>query len=228
MSPRTGKYVEAMVREDFDYDKWLKKVREEEAQAKQIEATGISGELAVARMDKLKSTRDDQYTPSHPALGLTPQTIRVRGALLQLRQAESQTPKTRLRRWLEKVRRAWGEFQGSRRRDGVYRYLESVFAIVEHYRVRRRTHRLLRHAYKFADRPFDKNADAFSTIIRFTCDNGLDVKTISKYARALRYASRHKEPDTRLKRFMKEAGGVNQCASLYAKQLGRNNRVAAI
>jgi hypothetical protein len=37
MSPRTAKYIEALVREgdSFDYDKWLKRVREEEAQAKQ-------------------------------------------------------------------------------------------------------------------------------------------------------------------------------------------------
>jgi hypothetical protein len=42
MSPRTAKYIEAMVREgdNFDYDKWLKRVREEEAQAKQV-PTGL-------------------------------------------------------------------------------------------------------------------------------------------------------------------------------------------
>jgi hypothetical protein len=38
MSPRTTKYVQAMIREgdNFDYHKWLKRVREEEAQAKQV------------------------------------------------------------------------------------------------------------------------------------------------------------------------------------------------
>jgi hypothetical protein len=38
MSARTAKYVEAMIREgdDFDYDSWLKKVRDKEAQAKQL------------------------------------------------------------------------------------------------------------------------------------------------------------------------------------------------
>jgi hypothetical protein len=103
-----------------------------------------------------------------------------------------------------------------------------VFDLVMHYKVRRRTTRLLRHAFKFADRPFNKNADLFTAVIHCTCGNTLDAKTISKYARALRYASRRKEPDMRLKTFMKEAGGVNACATLYAKQLGRNNRVAAI
>jgi hypothetical protein len=36
----------------------------------------------------------------------------------------------------------------------------------------------------------------------------VDSKTISKWARALRYVARCKAPPTGLKRFMKEAGGV--------------------
>ena len=56
----------------------------------------------------------------------------------------------RIRRWFEKVRDAWDDFQASRARDAVYGYLEAVFAIVEHYKVRRRTTRLRRHAFRFA------------------------------------------------------------------------------
>ena len=66
--------------------------------------------------------------------------------------------------------------------------LEAVFAIVAHYKVRRKTKKLLRHAFKFADLPFDKNADPFTAVIRCTCDDNVDSKTISKWARALRYA----------------------------------------
>ena len=68
---------------------------------------------------------------------------------------------TRIRRWLEKIRDAWDDFQASRTRDAVYGYLEAVFAIVMHYKVRRKTKKLLRHAFEFADLPFDKNADPF-------------------------------------------------------------------
>jgi hypothetical protein len=102
----------------------------------------------------------------------------------------------------------------------VYGYLEAVFAIVAHYRVRRRTNRLLRHAFEFANLSLDKKADPFTAIIRCTCGAAADTKTISKWARALRYASRRKEPRTRLKIFMKEVGGVNACADLYAKHFG--------
>jgi hypothetical protein len=220
MSPRTAKYVEAMIREgdSFDYNKWLQKVREEEDQAKQAEAASPSGALVAAEIGKPMSTPDNQHARPNPALPLIPKTIPVPRALRRPhRQAKSQTPKARLRRWLEKVRVAWGEFQASRARDAVYGYLEAVFAIVEHYKLRRRTKRLVRHALEFANLPFDKNADSFTAVIRCTSGCDIDGKTISKWARALRYAGRQKEPEARLKTFMKNIGGVNACADRYAR-----------
>jgi hypothetical protein len=220
MSPRTTKYFEALIHEGdgFDYDSWLKKVREEEAQATQAEATSTSGEFAAAEIDKPINGHDDQQARPNPTLRLMTQTIRVPRALHRpYRQTKSQTPKARLRRWLGKVRRAWDDFQASRARDAVYDYLAAVFAIVMHYRVRRRTNRLLRHAFNLADLPFDKNAEPFSVVIRCTCGGDVDSKTNSKWSRALRYVARSKGPDMRLKTFMKEAGGVNACAAAYAK-----------
>ena len=44
LSPRTASYIDALIREGdkFDYSKWLQRVREEEAQAKQGPRTFIS------------------------------------------------------------------------------------------------------------------------------------------------------------------------------------------
>jgi hypothetical protein len=227
MSPRTASYVAAMVREgdSFDYDKWLKRVREEEAQAKQAEAAETSRELAAVDIDRPIRTSDDQHIRPNPTLRLITKTILVPRALPSPhRQGKRQTPKAQLRRWLERVRGAWGEFQSSRSRDAVYGYLEAVFAIVEHYRERTRINRLLRHAFKFADLPFDKDADPFAAVIRCTCGRDLDNKTISKWSRALRYVARSKEPDIGLRTFMKKAGGVSACADRYAKHFGRSHR----
>ena len=46
LSPRTANYVAALIRQgdNFDYYKWLQRVREEEAEAKQAEAAFTSGE----------------------------------------------------------------------------------------------------------------------------------------------------------------------------------------
>jgi hypothetical protein len=109
------------------------------------------------------------------------------------------------------------EFQASRARDAVYDYLGAVFAIVMHYRVRRRTTRLLRHALEFANLPL-------TAVIRCTCGDGANNKMISKWSRALRYVARFKERESGLRTFMKEAGGINARANLYAKHFGRGRR----
>jgi hypothetical protein len=221
MSPRTAKYVEAMIREgdNFDYHQWLERVREEEAEAKQAQARATSGEFAASGPPSTPDSRPN------PRLQLETK-IRTPIAPRRLHsQPKNQTSEARLFRWLEKVHRASGEFQTSRRRDAVYVFLGLVFEIVEHYKVRRRTGRLLRHACRFAGLPFEKNMDPFTAVIRCTSGLKIDGKTVSKYARALRYASRRKDPDLRLKTFMKEAGGVNACANLYAKHFGRGHTV---
>jgi hypothetical protein len=160
----------------------LRKVREEEAQARQLPAGQAVATGHIENPVSKSANRD---------------------ALPQ--------PKARVRRWLEKVQVAWHEFQASRGRDAVYDYLRTVFTIVMHFKVRRRTKRLLRHAFEFASLRFDKSADPFASVIRCTCGGAADNKTISKWSRALRYAAIHKPPEMRLKAFMKQAGGVNEC-----------------
>ena len=158
MSPRTAKYIEAMIREgdNFDYHKWLKMVREEYAQAKQAPTAITPRDVVAAQVDDPINTSDSR--DARPTLGpaqISKPALNPRALRRLHRQATSQTTSARLRRWLEKVCGAWGEFQASRARDAVYGYLEAVFAIVEHYRVRRRTTRLLRHAFEFGDLPLD-------------------------------------------------------------------------
>jgi hypothetical protein len=220
MSPRTAKYVEAIIREGdaFDCKKWLQKVREEEAEAKQILAASASGEPAPIQIKSPISTSTVLNTSSPSAV---------------IKAAPVPRPIWRLHRktisngptwWLKKVSAAWDDFQASRARDAVYEYLNAVFAIVEHYRTRRRTNKLLRHAFEYADQRLDKSADPFTAVIRCTCDGHADNKTISKWARALRYVARCKKPRTPLKMFVKRAGGVNACANLYARYFGRARR----
>ena len=221
MSPRTAKYVEALMHEgdNFDYYKWLKKVREEEAQVKR--AFSVPGEHAATEIATPSSTSNFRNPVPNAGRAVVLKAVPVSRPIWRLhREGTSKGPK----RWLEKVRDAWDDFQASRARDAVYGYLEAVFAIVEHFKVRRRTNKLLRHAFKFANLPFAKNANPFTAVIRCTCNDSIDSKTISKWARALRYVAHCKKPRTRLKSFMKEVGGVNACATRYAKLKRRRNR----
>ena len=225
LSPRTANYVAALIRQGdkFDYYEWLQTVRDEEGQGKQIPATVTSGKIIALEIDPPIGTTDCRSA----SLNSRPAPMTRAAPLSKARshhEPRNKTPKARLRRRLEKIRDAWDDFQASRARDAVYGYLEAVFAILEHYKVRRRTKRLLRHAFKFANLPFDKNANPFTAVIRCTCDDEIDSKTISKWARALRYVAHCKVPRMRLKTFMKEAGGINACANLYARFFGRGSR----
>jgi hypothetical protein len=224
VSPRTAKYVEAMTREgdNFDYYKWLKRVREEEAEAKQARTATPPRDVVGKRVDNPVNTSGGPDVRRSFDSGLIGKpALSAKALRRRYQEAQTKTPNIRLKRWLEKVHCAWGEFQASRSRDAVYEYLAAVFSIVTHYKIRRLTNRLLRHAFKFADRPFEENADSFKAVIRCTSERDIDNKTVSKYARALRYAARRKESDMPLKTFMKEAGGINVCTQLYAKGLGR-------
>jgi hypothetical protein len=220
LSPRTADYVSALIREGdkFDYCRWLQQVRAKEAEAN----LGLAG----CPPFKLVATEMTHQVGKADCPGRWQNTIsreaRIPRARWQLRRAaKTREPELRSQQRLEKIRAAWEDFQASRIRDAVYGYLTAVFETVMHYKVRRKSKKLLRQAFKFADLRLHKTADPFTAVIRCTCDDTVDNKTISKWARALRYAARSKEPAVRLRTFMKEAGGVNACADGYAKYLGR-------
>jgi hypothetical protein len=218
LTPRTANYVAALIREgdNFDYCKWLQQLREKEAQAKERPQ-------AVFRMnvpEEIKTRVDCREASLNGRLfnGRGPSPI---GMTRSRQKTLHSTSVTQITRRLEKVRDAWNEFQANRARDAVYGYLENVFETVMHYKVRRKTKKLLRHAYKFAGLPVLNNADPFTAVIRCTSDGNADGKTISKWARALRYVARCKVAPAQLKAFMKEVGGINACADRCAKNLGR-------
>jgi hypothetical protein len=208
LPPRTADYVATLIRDgdDFDYRKWLQQVQSKGPQGRQ-RPTITSGQIASAEIAPPPSILRRRKASS---LFTRRQPI--------VRDINRSHPSTApIAQWLRKVHEAWNDFQGNRTRDAVYGYLQAVFAIVAHYKVRRRTKKLLRHAFKFADLPFDENADPFTAIIRCTSEYA-DGKAISKWARALRYVARCKVLPTRLKTFMKEVGGVNACADRYAAE----------
>jgi hypothetical protein len=228
LSPRTASYVAALIQEGdtFDYSTWLREAQAKERLTKQTIAAGTWGEL-VRRELCIQSTppeRLDVWATSGliPTIRTAPFPTAIRRS--RHRKTGDDTSGARLTRRLERICEAWNDFQSSRARDAVYGYLAHVLAIVEHYKVRRKTSKLLRQAFEFANLRFNKNGDPFTAIIRCTSDDSVDSKTISKWARALRYVARCKKPTTPLKRFVKRNGGINACANLYARYFGRGRQ----
>jgi hypothetical protein len=227
LSDRTGKYAEAMIREgtNFDYFGWLRGVQAEEAHAKHGPTVITSGEPVAPETGSRPNRSNCRNGPANVATAVQTKPVPiVPGVYRPIHERRSESPETRLGLRFLKARNSWDDFQESRVRDAVYFYLGAVFEIVDSYKLRRGTQRLLRHALKVADLPLQKNADPFSLVIRCTCDGSADNKTISKWARALRYVARFKKPQMSLKSFIKRKGGINKCAARYARRLGRGPR----
>ena len=133
LSPRTAKYVEALIREgdDFDYRTWLRRVREEETKAKQVPATFSSGEIIAPEIGDLTNTPDrlDAWANSGSALQAIKSAPIPRPVYRSDHKARENGSKDRLRRRLIRVSDAFDEFQECRKRDAVYGYLKAVFAL---------------------------------------------------------------------------------------------------
>jgi hypothetical protein len=218
-----------MIREgdDFDYYRWLRQVREEEARLKSVAVSTTSVQPIASGPDHhAKIAQNPNHFSGSETADHAKHKSAVRPAIQEAGHGANSVDKPRksLRQRLGHVCNAWDDFQESRARDAVYGYLRAVFSIVKHYNGRRRTKRLTRRAFKFAGLPIDMNADPFAVVIRCTCDGKADNKTISKWSRALRYVARVKKPRHPLTTFMKNRGGVNACAERYAKYFGRGER----
>ena len=110
LSPRTASYMDALIREGdkFDYSKWLERVREGEAQAKQGLRTFISKDLIAPEIGNQTGTSDGIW----PNSKLMTRTVPTPRALRRPHpQAESKTPKARVMRQLERISSAWDDFR---------------------------------------------------------------------------------------------------------------------
>jgi hypothetical protein len=69
--------------------------------------------------------------------------------------------------------------------------------------------------------PSDRD-EPFAGVIRCTADPAkVDKRTRSKWSRVLRYALAFKSHSEPLDQFIKGEGGINSCASRFARCLGR-------
>ena len=202
LTGRTAKYVEAMIREgdDFDYYRWLRQVREEEAQLKSVAVSTSVQPIAPGPDHPAKIAQKPGEFIDSATADTAKHKSAVRRTIQQVGHCTKiiDEPKRSIRQRLGDVCNAWDDFQETRDRDAVYGYLRAVFSIVKRYNGRHRTKKLMRRAFKFAGLQTDMNADPFAVVIRCTCDSKADNKTISKWSRALRYVARaSRNPATR-------------------------------
>jgi hypothetical protein len=126
-----------------------------------------------------------------------------------------------LRQDLLRLREAWEESQRRRDRDAIYIYLTAAFNLVawwvaDNCAVARAQKALRLHNL----RPSDHD-EPFAAVIRCTSDLAkVDKRTRSKWSRVLRYALQYKDHSEPLVQFIRRKGGINECASRFARLMG--------
>ena len=117
-------------------------------------------------------------------------------------------------RQFEQARKAWLQYQATRQRDAVYGYLEIVFKIVRRWTMLGHTRICSLHALRATrDSRAIRTRDPFSIVILCTSDaRVVDAKTRSKWSRCLRHADRLKPNAQSLTNYIKDQGGINNCA----------------
>jgi hypothetical protein len=123
---------------------------------------------------------------------------------------------------LLRLEREWEMVQESRARDAIYQYLTAVFELVVCWAKEGKAVNRACRALHLRRHNSEREPEPFAALILCTADRGkLDDRMRSKWSRVLRYAAEYKDLDEPLRDFIKRKGGINECASRFARRLGR-------
>jgi hypothetical protein len=130
---------------------------------------------------------------------------------------------------LANVKKQWVDFQSSRNRDAIYRYLHIVFMQVNWWAQNPLEQIEALRAVRQQSPKLMLPEDPFASVIACTADpKKVDDKTRSKWSRVLRYAAKYKPDKELLRDFLQRKGGINKCAARYARRFGRNSKARAV
>ncbi len=218
LPPRTQSYIAALVRDGaaFDYEKWRAASTATNQKVAPDPATPVTHSRIGSRPSDLSQPSGATIVASRVA-GRRPCPLTIR------RRQHAFSPRSLVRQDLKRLSDVWGDVQGNRQRDAVHGYLQEVFRVVRRYRQTGRLKRLVRGAREMAGTTIRRSRAAYAIVIRATAGGAIDRKAISRYARVLKAARRHKRRGQSLKAFIKASGGLNACAGLYARRRRRRS-----
>jgi hypothetical protein len=123
---------------------------------------------------------------------------------------------------LLRLQNEWETVQASHDRGAVYQYLSAVFELVSWWAKEGRAVTFAYRALHLRGYNSVRKPEPFAAVILCTADRDkVDERTRSKWSRVLRYAVEFKALDESLDHFIKRKGGINECASRFARRLAR-------
>jgi predicted RNA-binding protein len=121
----------------------------------------------------------------------------------------------------------WEEYRSTRDRNAIYRYLTAVFEVVSWWEYAGKASEYSHRALAMRGHHLKQTKlEPFAAVIRCSAKT-IDEKTQSKWSRGLRYAGEYKGVGESLQDFIKRKGGINSCAALYTRRLGRTAKHSA-
>jgi hypothetical protein len=122
---------------------------------------------------------------------------------------------------LLRLENEWEMVQASHDRNAIYQYLAAVFELVSWWAKEDRAVNRACRALHLRGHKSMREPEPFAALILCTSDpEKVDYRTRSKWSRVLRYAAEFKDLDEPLRDFVKRKGGINKCASRFARRLG--------
>lgn len=129
---------------------------------------------------------------------------------------------TALNEDIERLREAWEKVQSSRNRDAIYLFLRVAYELVLCWKVECHEIQRATRALKINGLAPPEEPEPFAAVIAASVSpKKLDRRQLSKYSRALRCAASFDCRPKRLKRFIKDRGGLNSCAARFGRRLRR-------
>src|ERR1700731_3158969 len=124
---------------------------------------------------------------------------------------------------LLRLQNEWETVQVNHDRGAIYQYLTAVFELVMWWANEDRAVTYAHQALPLRGHNSVREPEPFAAVILCTADRDkVDERTRSKWSRVLRYAAEFKSLDEPLRDFIKRKGGINKCASRFARRLGRS------
>jgi hypothetical protein len=127
-----------------------------------------------------------------------------------------------LRRDVERVQAAWRKYRENNTRDSVYGFLTSVFEIMTIWQADGRAKTRAQRALILEGCKQPRSIDPYSALMAVAAHpQAIDERTLAKWSRVERYSAEFKLSSTPLRKFVKKRGGINACAALFTRRMGR-------
>ena len=123
---------------------------------------------------------------------------------------------------VRRLRQAWKKYRKSRRRNAIYGFFDLIFQTVSIWQMERRANGRTWRALALRGCAMPDTIEPFRDLtVAAAHPSRIDNRTLAKWSRVLRYAAAYKIPGKPLDRFVMRRGGINGCAGLYTRRLGR-------